>query len=154
MAINSLDLNFLKMALQIAEQDSGHVMHSKTNTVNRKKRGTVLAKGNQVVSTGISAHLGGNLYKPEVEDEKYIATINSEVVALGSAIRANVPLFDCTIYSTSAPNWITFKLLITFGIKRIVHYGPVPSERISHYAKELGIMVEGVGISTEAPAKS
>lgn len=94
---------------------------------------------------GISTHLGGNLYKPEVEEEKYVATVNAELVAVGSAIMANQSIANTTIYTSDAPNWITFKLLVTIGIKRIVFYGPVTNERMTHYARELGIELVPVG---------
>ena len=85
------------------------------------------------------------MYKPEVQEERYIATVNAELVAMGNAITAGINLHNVTIYISEVPNWITFKTLVTFGIKRIVHYGPCLNERIKHYSRELGVQLISVG---------
>lgn len=133
MGLSQVDTHFLKMATaqtQVAAQGESH----------NRKRGAILAKNNELVARGISQHLGGDLFKPN-DDERYVATVNAELVAIGDAVKANIGLGDCTLYCTDCPNWYTYKMIVELGIKRIVFYGPVSNERISHYSSELGIEI-------------
>lgn len=134
------DLHFLQMASLQGQQQvsqSGNPVH--------KSRGAILVGDNKIIAQASNEHMGGNLYKPE-SDEKYVATINAELSACGKAIEAGVaPFSNLTIYVSDSPNWYTFKMLVTLGIKRIVHYGPIGNDRITHYAQELGIQIISVG---------
>jgi deoxycytidylate deaminase len=126
------------------QQDPGAVTNLK-NPGKRKVRGAVIAEGNKIMSTGTSTHLGGEQYKPQT-DERYVATINAENVAIGKAIRTgNAKFENATIYITDCPNWYTFKFLVTVGLRRICHYGPITNPRIAHYAKDLNIEIISVG---------
>lgn len=110
-----------------------------------KHRGAIIAQGSEKLSSGSSTHLGGNLYKPDTE-ERFVATVNAELVAVGNLTQKGTPpLGNTTIYVSDCPNWYTFKMLVTLGIRRIVHYGPVINERITHYAQELNIEIISVG---------
>lgn len=114
-----------------------------------KKRGAVLAKDNKIVATGVNAHLDETGAPAKTkglgESERYVATVNAEIIAIGSAVRANVYLGDLTMYISDPPNWVTFKFIVALGLKRIVHYGTLQSERIKHYAQALGIEILSVG---------
>lgn len=140
MGLSQIDTHFLKMAAMQTEADAGAINKKGTT---RARRGAVIARNNELVSKGVSQHLGGNLYKPD-DEERYVATVNAEQVALGEAVRAGQNIGTCTIYCSDCPNWYTFKTIITLGIRRVVHYGPVSNDRISHYARELGIEVISV----------
>jgi deoxycytidylate deaminase len=142
MPLTRLDLHFLQLATAEAQKDGASNVNS---GLKRKTRGCVIASGNQIISTGSSTHLGGQQYKPQT-DERYVATINAENVAIGKAVQKGTAKFDsATIYITDCPNWYTFKLLVTVGLKRIVHYGPITNPRIVHYSKDLNIDIISVG---------
>lgn len=149
MSLSQTDLHFLKMAqLQTQAQAEAHkaMDPTKPHSVRSvKHRGAVIARGNEKLASGSSSHLGGDLHRPETE-ERYVATVQAEIVALGNLTSKGAPpLGSTTIYISDCPNWYTFKTLITLGFKRIVHYGPVLNERITHYAAELGIELISVG---------
>jgi deoxycytidylate deaminase len=146
MNLSQVDLHFLKMArLQGEQRPDAIETKSKQHGSGPHHRGAVIAQGDKLLSTGFSTHLGGNLYKPQTE-ERYVATINAELVAIGNLTQKGCPpLTTTTIYISDCPNWYTFKMLITLGIRRIVHYGPVLNERITHYAQELNIQIISVG---------
>lgn len=139
MSLSRLDTHFLKMAKMQGEKSS----------FSRKKRGCVIAKQNQIVATGVSSHLDTTKTETHTAgmgaEEKYVATVNAELVAIGAAVRANIGIAGATVYTSDCPNWMTFKMIATLGIRRVVHYGPCTNERITHYAKELGIEMLGVG---------
>jgi deoxycytidylate deaminase len=142
MSLTQTDLHFLNMARQAGVSNSGTT--SLTPSRN-KHRGAIIAQGSERLSSGSSTHLGGNLYKPDT-DERYVATVNAEMIALGNLTqKGSPPLSNTTIYISDSPNWYTFKMLVTLGIRRIVHYGPVTNERITHYAQELNIEIISVG---------
>ncbi len=137
--ITKTDLHFLKMS-QIQGQQS---------SFSKKKRGAILAKDNRVVAAGVSSHLNedgaSNKSGQLSENERYVATVNAEVVAIGAAIKAGIFLAGCTIYISDCPNWQTFKFLVTLGLKRIIHYGPTSNDRILHYAREMAVEIMGIG---------
>lgn len=139
MALQQNDLHFLRIA-QITGQKSKFARH---------RRGAILVSNNKIIAQGVNSHLDQG--KPDaqvaqIQDaERYVATVNAEMVAIGEAIKANVSLLNTTMYVSDAPNWITFKNMVVLGIKRIVHYGAVSNERMRHYAKELDVMLIGVG---------
>jgi deoxycytidylate deaminase len=139
MPLTRLDIHFLKMARLQGEKSS----------FAKKKRGAVIAKNNRVISVGVSSHLDSNqalqAHSKLSENERYVATVNAELVAMGAAIRGGVTLNDVTMYISDPPNWITFKTMVTMGIKRIVHYGAGKGERVTHYARMLGIEILGIG---------
>lgn len=137
--LSKSDLHFLKMA-QIQGQRS---------KFSKRKRGAILAKDNKVIAAGVSSHL--NESGPTAnsgalsENERYVATVNAEIVAVGAAIKAGIFLSGCSIYVSDCPNWQTFKFLVTMGLKRILHYGPTMNDRITHYAREMGVEIIGIG---------
>ena len=137
--LTKADLHFLKMA-QIQGQRS---------SFSKKKRGAILAKDNKVVAAGTSSHLnesGATNQSGQLsENERYVATVNAEIVAVGAAIKAGIFLSGCTVYVSDCPNWQTFKFLVTLGLKRIVHFGPTQNERILHYSREMGVEILGIG---------
>lgn len=144
--LNKTDLHFLQMAALQSEKDPKNLLsHHADGGPVKKSRGAILVLNNKIVGEGISQHLGGNLYKPDTE-ERYVATVNAELVAVGEAINKGVaPLTNLTMYISDSPNWYTFKMLVTLGLKRIVHYGPANNDRITHYAQELGVELISVG---------
>jgi deoxycytidylate deaminase len=109
------------------------------------KRGAIIAHGNRIVATGVSMHLGGQLYKPEVQSERHVATISAELVAIADAVKHRADFNQLSMYISAPPTWPSFKTLITIGIKRIVCSGPLQNDRIKHYAQELGIELLVVG---------
>lgn len=140
MSLSQIDLHFLQMASSQSEQHAESVVsRSAEGGLTRKGRGAVIAEKDKFKSAGVSTHLGGILYKPDT-DERYVATVNAELVAIGKALAIGHANFAVsTIYVSDCPNWFTFKMLVTLGFKRIVHYGPVLNDRIAHYSKELSI---------------
>lgn len=146
MSLTQTDLHFLNMARLAGEEKVDAIeTKSKQHGVGVKHRGAIIAQGSEKLSSGFSTHLGGNLYKPNTE-ERFVATVNAELVAVGNlTMKGSPPLGNATIYVSDCPNWYTFKMLITLGIRRIVHYGPVLNERITHYAQELNIEIISVG---------
>lgn len=146
MPLQKIDMHFLKMAQIKASQNPAAMAGSTANQQGggHKMRGCVIAKNNQVIGSGTSIHLGGEGYRPTVQ-ERYVATVNAEIVAMGEAIKNNVGNFnEVTCYSTNCPNWYTFKLLVVMGIKRLCFYGPVTNERTTYYAKEIGVDIISV----------
>lgn len=139
MALQQNDLHFLRIA-QITGQKSKFSRH---------RRGAVLVSNNKIIAQGVNSHLDQDKADAQVaqiqDTERYVATVNAEMVAIGEAIKSNASLLNTTMYVSDAPNWITFKNMVILGIKRIVHYGPISSERMQHYAKELNITLIGVG---------
>ena len=137
--LSQADLQFLKMARVTGQRSA----------FSKKKRGAILSKDNKVVAAGVSSHLneGGATAKSGAlsENERYVATVNAEVVAVGAAVKAGIFLSGCTIYVSDCPNWQTFKFLVTLGLKRILHYGPTTNDRITHYAREMGVEIIGIG---------
>lgn len=129
MPLTTVDSHFLRMSQQLGQKNDQH----------SSKRGCIITQQNRVVASGVSMHLGGNLFKPEVESEKYIATVSAEVVAISEAVKNKAELSQCTCYTSNPPTWPSFKLLVTLGIRRMVCYGPITTQRIQHYAQELGI---------------
>ncbi len=130
MPLNNIDQHFLQIAQMQGQK-----------TTSSKKRGAVLAEGNKILGVGTSAHLDPAEAAGGMQEtgEHYVATINAEVVCLGSAIRAGGNLNQATMYSSDQPNWITFKILVALGIKRLVYYGPVKMPRIVEYANRMNI---------------
>lgn len=140
MSLTQTDLHFLNMARMAGTEQTGT-----DSGAAKKHRGAIIAQGAEKLSSGASTHLGGNLYKPDTE-ERFVATVNAELVAVGNlTMKGTPPLGNTTIYISDCPNWYTFKMLVTLGIRRIVHYGPVLNERITHYAQELNIEIISVG---------
>lgn len=138
MALSRIDLHFVKLARMQGERSS--FSHS--------KKGAVIAKENKILSTGVSSHLNeGRAVAAQAggENEQYVATIGAELVAISAAVRSNISLNGSTIYLSAEPNWIAFKIIVTMGIKRIAFYGPLTSDRIRHYATELGVEILSVG---------
>lgn len=134
MAITNVDLHFLKYAQ----------LQGQTSEFSKKKRGAVIAKGNKIISTGVNSHLESK-HSIFNESERYVATINAEIVALGGAVQKSAPIVQCTMYSSDEPNWVTFKTCVVMGIKRFVHYGQTKSKRIKAYAQNLGVEIIGLG---------
>lgn len=139
MGLQHTDLHFLKMAQ----------MQGEKSQFSRKKRGAVLAKNNKVLSVGVSSHLneavGAAALSKLSDDERYVATVNAEIMAIGSAIKNGLDITGSTIYISDCPNWAVFKFIVIMGIKRIAFYGPVSSERVTHYSQELGVEIISVG---------
>ncbi len=137
--LSKADLAFLKMA---------HIQGQRSKFT-KKKRGAILAKDNKVVAAGVSSHLNENGPTANSgalsDNERYVATVNAEIVAIGAAIKAGIFLNGCTIYTSDCPNWNVFKFLVTMGLKRIIHYGPTSNDRIAHYAREMGVEIIGIG---------
>jgi len=116
-------------------------LQGEKSTLAKRKRGCVIASQNKVISTGVSSHLTNdpNHAAQINEEERYIATVNAEMVAISEAVKAASSLNGCTIYSSTEPNWVSFKLIAMMGLKRVCFYGPLTNERTRHYAQELGI---------------
>lgn len=146
MSLSQVDLHFLQMSRLVGEQGHDAIeTHSIQHGFGTHKRGCVIAQGAKKLADGFSTHLGGNLYKPDT-DERFVATINAELVAIGNLTqKGSPPLSLATIYVSDCPNWYTFKMIVTLGFKRIIHYGPIMNPRITHYAQELGVEIISVG---------
>lgn len=134
LSLQPVDLHFLQMARVQGEKSS----------FSKAKHGAVIARGNRVVAVGVNSHLSDGTGQ-QSDQERYVATLNAEIVAVSSAVRAQEALSDVTLYSTQAPNWNTFKTIAAMGLKRILHYSPEAPDRTQHYAKELGIELISVG---------
>jgi deoxycytidylate deaminase len=137
MSFSRTDEHFLRMS---------HA-EGRKSTLQKTKRGAVIAKGNKVLGIGISARLeeGKSGALQISAEERYIATIRAEIAALGACIRAGINLTGATVYTSDQPDWQSFKTLVTLGIKRIVFAGPLTSKRISHYSQLLGVELLAVG---------
>lgn len=140
MALTNTDLHFVKLARLQGERAS----------YSHKKRGAVLANQNRIIAVGVNSHLDSGNEAPshagsQGSEERYVATLNAEIVAISSAIRQNISLHGATVYISDEPNWVTFKFLVAVGIKRIVHYGPTQNEHTKHYAQKLGVEIISVG---------
>lgn len=139
MSLTNTDLHFVKLARLQGERAS----------FSHKKRGAVIANQNRIIAVGVNSHLDSGRSQAtngaNSPDERYVATLNAEVVAISSAVRSNTPLHNATVYISDEPNWVTFKFLVALGIKRIVHYGPTQNEHTKHYAQKLGVEIISVG---------
>lgn len=144
--LTQLDLHYLKMAKMAGEKSQ--LTHS--------KRGTIIAKGNSIIAQGVNCHLDQaanvkymgahpNVPAAGLQDEKYIPTVNAELVAISVATATNANLSDVTLYSSDEPNWQMFKTAIVLGIKRLVYYGPAKNERMKTYGQSLGVEIIVVG---------
>lgn len=115
----------------------------------RHRRGAVLVKDNKIISQGVNSHLNQGKAEAHIaqmkDTERYVATVNAEMVAIGEAMRKNETLLNATMYISDEPNWITYKNMVVLGIKRILWYGPITSDRIKHYSQELGVEIQGIG---------
>ena len=134
--LTRLDTHFLKIAKITGERSS--FAHS--------KRGAVLAIQNRIISTGVSSHLEEGKANTNNEEERYVATVSAELMAISNAVKNNTSILGATIYLSESPTWISFKIIATMGIKRIVHYGKQDNERVQHYAKLLGMEVLSIGL--------
>jgi deoxycytidylate deaminase len=141
MTISALDLHFLQMASLVAQSDPESIRTHAELNVHRHARGSVIAKGNKVMGQGRSTHLGGDLDNPNVS-ERFVASLNAEITAMSDFLQKHNSNFQgCTMYSTTCPNWLTFKTVMSLGIKRFVHYGPTSDPKINYYSQKLGIQV-------------
>jgi dCMP deaminase len=137
MALNRLDEHFLKLAR----------LEGQKSTLQKTKRGCIVARGNKILTTGTSTHMGqGQIQEGQLmHEERYIAVIQAEIVAVGNAIKSGINIVGATFYISDQPNWQIFKILATCGIKRIVFYGPVTSKKTQHYANLMGVQLLAVG---------
>lgn len=148
MSLTKQDLHFLRIA----------TVQGGKSTFEKSKRGAVIAKDNKVIAVGTSAHLAidgqhvtdenapvKTIFQGDHDQEHYHATIQAELAAIGQAVRANLSLDGATLYVTDFPNWLTWKLIIVSGIKRVVHYGVADNEKVNYYAPIHRIQVISAG---------
>lgn len=83
------------------------------------KVGAVITKNNRVVSLGFNGIPSG------LDDEIYLQTRETKIACVihaeaNAVLSANIPLADCTIYTTSAPCSNCAATIIQSGIRRVV----------------------------------
>ncbi len=95
------------------------------------------------MAQGVNAHLdtAAHIAPKQQVDEKYVATVNAEIVAVAAAIQAGAHLAEVTLYCSAEPNWYVYKTIVTLGIRRVVYYGPSKNDRIKDYSTSLGVEV-------------
>ena len=127
---------------------------SSRSTCDRKFVGAVIVRDKTILSTGYN----GSIRKLEhcdetghmMENDHCVATIHAEANAIIQAAKNGVAIDGATIYTTSSPCWICFKLIANSGIKRICFGEFYRDKRIFDISKRLKI--ELVKLGAAAPA--
>ena len=127
---------------------------SSRSTCDRKFVGAVIVRDKTILSTGYN----GSIRKLEhcdetghmMENDHCVATIHAEANAIIQAAKNGVAIDGATIYTTSSPCWICFKLIANSGIKRICFGEFYRDKRIFDISKRLKI--ELVKLGNAAPA--
>ncbi len=127
---------------------------SSRSTCDRKFVGAVIVRDKTILSTGYNGSIRKLEHCDEVghlmENDHCVATIHAEANAIIQAAKNGVAIDGATIYTTSSPCWICFKLIANSGIKRICFGEFYRDKRIFDISKRLKI--ELVKLGTAAPA--
>lgn len=120
-------------------------------TCKRLKVGAVVVLDHQVVATGYNGSAPGQLHCEEadcdMEDGHCVRTIHAEMNALVQAAKHGVKIEGATIYTTAAPCWNCFRVLLGAGIKRYVYginyrFHGAAAERIMAAAERAKVTLE------------
>ena len=127
---------------------------SSRSTCDRKFVGAVIVRDKTILSTGYNGSIRKLEHCDEVghmmENDHCVATIHAEANAIIQAAKNGVAIDGATIYTTSSPCWICFKLIANSGIKRICFGEFYRDKRIFDISKRLKI--ELVKLGNAAPA--
>ncbi len=114
-------------------------------TCARRKVGAILVKNQAIIATGYN---GSMRSRPHCTDEKVgclmedahcVRTVHAECNTICHAALNGVSTKGATLYTTSSPCWICFKIVVNAGISRICFGTFYRDERIFEEAKALGI---------------
>ena len=127
---------------------------SSRSTCDRKFVGAVIVRDKTILSTGYN----GSIRKLEhcdetghmMENDHCVATIHAEANAIIQAAKNGVAIDGATIYTTSSPCWICFKLIANSGIKRICFGEFYRDKRIFDISKRLKIELVKLGNAASA----
>lgn len=130
----------MNLAIQVATR----------STCPRKHVGAVIVRDRTILSTGYNGSLRGSAHCTEVGclmvDGHCERTVHAEANALVQAACHGIRLEGAEIYVTASPCFNCFKLIVNAGLKTI-HYGEFyRDERILHFAEELGIRLDHLGL--------
>ena len=127
---------------------------SSRSTCDRKFVGAVIVRDKTILSTGYNGSIRKLEHRDEaghmMENDHCVATIHAEANAIIQAAKNGVAIDGATIYTTSSPCWICFKLIANSGIKRICFGEFYRDKRIFDISKRLKI--ELVKLGAAAPA--
>jgi len=118
------------------------------STCDRKYVGAVLVRDKAILATGYNGSIAGMPHCDEIghlmEDNHCVRTVHAESNAVAQAARNGIRLEGSTLYCTTSPCWLCFKLLVNAGIKAIVYQEFYRDDRIFAAAKQLGIELKGI----------
>lgn len=142
----SFDQYFLKIAQLIAER----------STCLKRQVGTVLVKGNRILSTGYNGAPKGlphcekagcmrkKLKIPSGERHELCRGLHAEQNAIIQAAWDGVKVEGGTLYCTHQPCVICVKMMINAGINRLVFEGSYPDKLAQKMLKESKIKVDKI----------
>src|SRR3989338_11639605 len=130
-----------------------HVVASRS-TCDRKFVGAVIVRDKTILSTGYNGSIRKLAHCDEaghmMENDHCVATIHAEANAIIQAAKNGVAIDGATIYTTSSPCWICFKLIANAGIKRICFGEFYRDKRIFEISKRLKIELVKLGNAASA----
>jgi dCMP deaminase len=136
----SWDRYFMNLAVQAATR----------STCPRKSVGAVVVRDKAVLATGYNGSIRGLRHCTEVgclmENGHCVRTVHAEANALLQAARHGVSIDRADIYVTASPCWDCFKLIANAGIARVLYGEFYRDERITEYAREVGIELVHLGL--------
>lgn len=139
----SWDEYFMQIALQAATR----------STCDRKHVGAVIVRDKIILSTGYNGSIRGMPHCDDVghmmENDHCVATVHAEANAIIQAARNGTAIDNADIYVTASPCWNCFKLIANSGIKRIFYHEFYRDERIITVAREAGIVLKQVQVTTQ-----
>jgi dCMP deaminase len=111
----SWDAYFLEIALAVSTRA----------TCDRAHVGAVLVRDRAILATGYNGSVRGEAHCDDVGhdmvDGHCVRTVHAEVNAIAQAARAGVRVIASTLYTTHAPCWPCFKMLVNAGVEAMVY---------------------------------
>jgi dCMP deaminase len=119
------------------------------STCDRKHIGAVIVRDRTILSTGYNGSLRGAAHCDDVghdiDNGHCVRTVHAEANAIAQAAKIGVAINDSELYVTASPCLACFKLVVNCGIKVIYYKEFYKDERITSYAKEIGVTLIFMG---------
>jgi len=130
---------FMKIAEQVATR----------STCDRKHIGAVIVRDRTILSTGYNGSLRRAAHCDDaghdIDNGHCVRTVHAEANAVAQAAKNGVAINDSELYVTASPCLACFKLIVNCGIKVIYYKEIYKNERITSYAKEIGVTLIYMG---------
>src|SRR5579863_6848079 len=95
--------------------DIAQVIASRSTCLKKSVGCVIVSKDRHILSTGYNGSIKGTPHCTEVgcdiEGERCIRTIHAEANGIVQAARSGVSLLDSSIYITTSPCWLCFKMI-------------------------------------------